>query len=235
MLEVGELSVRFDGVEALRSVSMTVPEGGRVAVIGPNGAGKSSLMNLLAGVGGKSSGRAEFNGRNLIGQTPEKIVSMGIALVPEGRRIFGPLSVEENLLVSLPKADSSRRSERLEWAFELFPDVARHRHDPARELSGGEQQQLAIARALLTNPSLLMLDEPSFGLAPKVVEMVMDALGRIHGEGTSILLVEQNIGEALEFADHVYVLSNGRVQAEGSASDLRQQRDMISNLYFGGV
>jgi branched-chain amino acid transport system ATP-binding protein len=206
-----------------------------VALIGANGAGKSTLLSTIAGVLRPHQGRIEFCGESLVGLVPERIVRRGLAMVPENREIFPALTVEENLRLGayIPK-DRDEFQADLEHMFALFPILQERFAQRAGTLSGGEQQQLAIARALMSHPDLLMLDEPSLGLAPKIVEQVFELIQHLHEDGMTILLVEQNVSLTLEIADRAYVLNMGAVQAAGTPAELRENVDLAS-VYLGGV
>lgn len=234
MLEVRDLAVHYGAVRALRRVSLSVHEGEIVAVIGPNGAGKSTLLWTVAGVVAPASGDVVFDGETVLGNRPETIAGRGLALVPEGRHIFRTLTVRENL--DLARVVARRRGfdvgEGLADVFERFPVLQRRLSSPAGQLSGGEAQQLAIARALLMRPSLLLLDEPSFGLAPLVVEGVFRELERLRADGMTILLVEQNASQAVALADRTYVLNTGEIEREGTREEVMGQTDFMT-AYFG--
>jgi branched-chain amino acid transport system ATP-binding protein len=206
-----------------------------VALVGANGAGKSTLLSTIAGVLRPHQGRIEFRGESLVGLVPERIVRRGLAMVPENREIFPALTVEENLrLGAYIRKDRDEFQADLEHMFALFPILQERFAQRAGTLSGGEQQQLAIARALMSHPDLLMLDEPSLGLAPKIVEQVFELIQHLHEDGMTILLVEQNVSLSLEIADRAYVLNMGAVQAAGTPAELRENVDLAS-VYLGGV
>jgi branched-chain amino acid transport system ATP-binding protein len=212
-LSVENLSVRYGAVEAVRGLSLEVRPGEIVGLIGPNGAGKSSTLHAIMGTAPVTGGDVQLAGRSVVGRRPEEVARSGIALVPEGRRIFGELTVEENLRLGF----AARRSRSdvagtLGRAFELFPILREFRARTAGALSGGQQQQLAIARALVAEPDVLLLDEPSLGLAPKVVDVVFDALGRIREAGLAVLLVEQRAQRTVALAERSYVLANGELR-----------------------
>jgi branched-chain amino acid transport system ATP-binding protein len=233
LLRVDDVSVSYGSVRALRGVTLDVAEGRMVAVIGPNGAGKSTLLWTICGVLTPASGDVKFRGSTIAGLAPETIARKGVAIVPEGRHIFATLTVDENL--GLARAAGRRRgagSELHERTLERFPVLRERLHSPAGQLSGGESQQLAIARALLMKPEILLLDEPSFGLAPLLVEAVFDALAALREDGITVLVVEQNATVALEAADDAYVLTAGEVTAAAKASQLLAQADFAS-AYFG--
>ena len=237
-LEVEDLTVDYGAVRALADLEITVGEGELVAVIGPNGAGKSSLMNTVAGLVRPTQGRLRYRGQDIRALRTDQRVAAGIALVPEGRRVFPALTTEENLRTGLAgrtRREGGRGSERdapVEAVVEKFPALRERWRTAAGKLSGGEQQQLAIARALLSNPTLLLLDEPSLGLAPMVVETVYGILAQLNDDGLSILLVEQNAGEAMAVADRVYVLRRGQVELEGPTGDILAD-PAFERAYFG--
>jgi len=233
LLEVEDLEIRYGRVPAVRDISFSVGDGEIVCFVGPNGAGKSTIMLAVAGVLQPSKGTIRFDTRPLAGSPIETIVANGIALVPEGRRIFGRMTVRENLAVASGlRGGLGRAGRSLDRVLELFPILRERYQRPAGFLSGGEQQQLAIARALLTQPRLLVVDEPSLGLAPKYVESVFETFSRVRSEGVTLLIVEQSVRRALKFADRVYFLRSGRIVLEGSAANLAQRPD-LEHIYFG--
>jgi branched-chain amino acid transport system ATP-binding protein len=207
-LELDGLEVRYGAVHAVRSVSLTVNRGEIVGLIGPNGAGKSSTLHAVMGAVPVAGGDVRLDGRTIVGRRPEDVARAGVALVPEGRRIFAELTVEENLRLGRAGA----RNGNLTAAYELFPAVHEARKRHAGALSGGQQQQLAIARALVADPQVLLLDEPSLGLAPQVVDVVFEALQEIRSRGLAILLVEQRAQRTVALADRSHVLANGRLR-----------------------
>ncbi|WP_349904836.1 ABC transporter ATP-binding protein [Parafrigoribacterium humi] len=229
LLEVDELNVHHGQLLALRDFSITVEEGQTVAVIGANGAGKSTLLGSLAGLNRATSGSVTFEGRDITRLPAHKHVAAGITLVPEGRRLFKSLTVEENLRTGTYRARSGPWS--VERVMELFDWMPSRRDQNASQLSGGEQQAVAIGRALVGNPKLLLIDELSLGLAPIVVQKIYRVLPRIIEEGTSVLIVEQDVSQALRIADHVQCLLEGRTVLEGRPSDFTMQQ--IENAYFG--
>jgi branched-chain amino acid transport system ATP-binding protein len=229
LLEVDELNVHHGQLLALRDFSITVEEGQTVAVIGANGAGKSTLLGSLAGLNRATSGSVTFEGRDITRLPAHKHVAAGITLVPEGRRLFKSLTVEENLRTGAYRARSGPWS--VERVMELFDWMPSRRDQNASQLSGGEQQAVAIGRALVGNPKLLLIDELSLGLAPIVVQKIYRVLPRIIEEGTSVLIVEQDVSQALRIADHVQCLLEGRTVLEGRPSDFTMQQ--IENAYFG--
>lgn len=235
MLRLEDVHARYGAIAALRGVSVDVQPGELVALIGANGAGKSTLLSAVAGIVRPHQGRIEFNNESLIGLVPERIVRRGLAMVPEDRQIFPALTAEENLRLGAYIRNNREEYEAdLERMFGLFPILKERFAQPAGTMSGGEQQQLAIARALMSHPQLLMLDEPSLGLAPKIVEQVFALIQELHNEGMTILLVEQNVSMTLGIADRAYVLNMGAVRAEGTPTELRQNVDLAS-VYLGGV
>jgi branched-chain amino acid transport system ATP-binding protein len=233
LLEIDELEVRYGAVPALRGVSLTVAEGEIVGLIGPNGAGKSTTLAAVMGLVGPRRGEIRFDGRSLVGMPTERIARGGLGLVPEGRRIFDDLTVAENLRLGLVGRSSRDGAEHeLERVGELFPVVRDFARRPAGVLSGGQQQQLAIARALVSNPRLLLLDEPSLGLAPSVVENVWRTLAAIRQQGVTILLVEQRAQLTVGFADRTYVLSNGEIKMQ-LTPEAASDTDRLIAAYMG--
>ena len=232
-LEVQELEVRYGAVPALRGATLTVDAGEIVGLVGPNGAGKSTLLHAVMGALPISAGNVRFEGRSLAGVPTEQIVRQGLALVPEGRHIFPDLTVDENLRLGLVGRGSTNGiASDLEWVGTLFPVVNEFRQRQAGLLSGGQQQQLAIARALVSKPRLLLLDEPSLGLAPSVVETVWNTLSQIRSTGVTILLVEQRAQITVGFADRTYVLGDGRVKMQLTPQDADDTERMVE-AYFG--
>ena len=235
MLSVSDLRVDYGSINALDSVSLDVAEGEAVGVIGPNGAGKSTLLAAITGMVKPSSGSIAFAGSSTLGANPEKLVEDGVSLVPEGRRIFGPLSVRENLQLGATVArrnGGARKAPTVDDIMDRFPALKPLYNRQAGSLSGGEQQMLAIARALMSGPRLLLLDEPSLGLAPKIVENVFELLVDLHAEGTTILLVEQNALKTVRFADRTYVLRTGNVVTTGTRDELLARSDFAEE-YLG--
>ena len=231
-LAVEGLEVRYGGVRAVRGLSLTVASGEIVGLIGPNGAGKSSTLHAIMGAAPVAAGDVRLSGVSLVGRRPEDVARSGIALVPEGRRIFGELSVEENLRLGF----AGRRSQdgavdALVRAYELFPVVHEFRHRAAGALSGGQQQQLAIARALVAEPDVLLLDEPSLGLAPRIVDVVFDALVAIREAGLAVLLVEQRAQRTVALADRCHVLSNGELRLTLGKEDAADTEKLVA-AYF---
>ena len=232
MLSVKDLVVRYGPVEAVRGIDIAVREGEIVALLGANGAGKSSTLASIAGLVKPASGTITFGGRPVSGLPPEALSRLGIGLVPEGRRIFASLTVAENLwLGGASHASPADRKQRQREMEERFPILRERTAQKAGLLSGGEQQMLAIARALMSRPRLLLLDEPSLGLAPQMVERVFDLLADLRKEGHTILLVEQNVPMSLAIADHGFVLANGRIAMAGTGRELASN-DKISEAYL---
>jgi branched-chain amino acid transport system ATP-binding protein len=232
-LEVEGLEVRYGAVPALRGATLTVAAGEIVGLVGPNGAGKSTLLHAVMGALPIAGGSVRFEGRSLTGVPTEQIVRQGVALVPEGRHIFSDLTVDENLRLGLVgRGSTDGIASDLEWVGTLFPVVHDFRDRQAGLLSGGQQQQLAIARALVSKPRLLLLDEPSLGLAPTVVETVWNTLGEIRSTGVTILLVEQRAQITVGFADRTYVLGDGRVKMQLTPQDA-EDTDRMVEAYFG--
>jgi branched-chain amino acid transport system ATP-binding protein len=233
MLEVRDLHVAYGAAPALWGVSLEVRAGELLCVVGPNGAGKTTLINTIAGILRARSGRIALEGQDITALPPHRFCAAGIAIVPEGRRLFTGMSVLENLeLGSYLPASKARRSESLEAVTTLFPVLKDRLHSIAGELSGGQQQMLAIGRALMARPRLLLLDEPSLGLSPLIVHEMFTAIRRINAEGMSVLLVEQNVIMAMEVSTRAYVLEEGRVVAEGTPADLLA-RPEIQRAYLG--
>jgi branched-chain amino acid transport system ATP-binding protein len=230
MLELDGLRVAYRGIEVVHGVDLGVEEGEVVGVVGPNGAGKSSILRAICGLVRPSAGAAAFEGRSLSGLAPERIARLGLALVPEGRQIFKTLTVAENLRLAAPRAGIAAKE--VEGMLERFPVLAERAGQRADRLSGGEQQQLALARALLRRPRLLLLDEPSLGLAPKMIDVVYELLDELRAEGVTMLLVEQNATRTIEFCDRCLVLNTGQVRARGSREELRRDPGLL-HAYMG--
>jgi branched-chain amino acid transport system ATP-binding protein len=233
LLSVENLSVSYGAIQALRGVSLRVEAGEVVTLIGGNGAGKSTTLRTISGLLQPKSGTIHFDGQPIHGRAPHRLVQMGLVQVPEGRGIFANLTVEENLQMgAFARTDHAEIRRDRERALDLLPRIRERLRQTAGTLSGGEQQMLAIARALLARPKLLMLDEPSLGLAPQVVQAVFGVLRQIAEEGTTILLVEQNAKMALQLANRAYVLEVGEIQMEGAASELAAS-DEVRKAYLG--
>ncbi len=234
LLEVKNLEVYYGVICALKGISFEVNEGKIVSLIGANGAGKTTMMQSVVGTIPKRSGTVLFDGQDITKTPCHKIVHLGMTQVPEGRRIFQELSVYENLMMgAYTTRDQHRFKADLESIYSRFPRLAERRNQIAGTLSGGEQQMLAMSRALMSHPKLLMLDEPSMGLAPILVDQIFEIIKELHAEGTTILLVEQNASKALEIADRAYVLENGAITLSGTGTELGQS-DEVRKAYLGG-
>ncbi|HWN21405.1 MAG TPA: ABC transporter ATP-binding protein [Gaiellaceae bacterium] len=227
LLELDALDVRYGRVPAVRGLTLEVAAGEIVGLIGPNGAGKSTTLHAITGLAPPAGGDVRLAGRSLRGRRPETIARSGIALVPEGRRIFGDFTVEENLRLGQAARRANGGAAALEGVYELFPMLAEMRHRQAGTLSGGQQQQLAIGRALVAGPDVLLLDEPSLGLAPAIVDLVFDALAAIRERGVTVLLVEQRAQRTVAFADRTYVLGNGELRMTLTPADADDTHRMI--------
>ena len=233
MLAVENLHVFYGGIHALKGISLNVPEGKIVTLIGANGAGKSTTLRTICGLVAPKEGRILFQGGDIAGMKAPERVRLGIALVPEGRRVFTNLTVFENLVMgAYLRTDESGITEDLEKVYALFPVLEERRSQKALTLSGGEQQMLAVGRALMSRPKLLLMDEPSLGLAPMLVSSLYKTVGQIHGEGLTIMLVEQNARAALQLADYGYVLEVGNIVLEGPAADLAED-EAVKKAYIG--
>lgn len=233
MLTLEGVSAGYGPLDVLTDISLHVDEGEVVAVLGANGAGKSTLLNTIVGTVAAWGGTIEFAGRSIRGRSTEDIVRSGLTLVPEGRSIFGRLTVAENLRMGAYGRRAGEAEADLGRLLERFPVLADRRHQPGGTLSGGEQQQLAIARALMSRPSLMLLDEPSLGLAPVMVDVVLDLIGELRRrDGLTVVLVEQNISNALEVADWVCVMASGRIVSTGRAGEVAAHE--LEASYFGG-
>ncbi len=234
ILHVDDLNVYYGSIHAVKGISFDVEEGEIVTLIGANGAGKSTTLNTVAGLLKPREGKVEFEGESLLGIPPHTIVSKGMALCPEGRRVFLQMSVRENLeMGAFTRRDSTEIADSLEMVFDRFPRLKEREGQSAGTLSGGEQQMLAMGRALMSKPRLLMLDEPSMGLAPILVQEIFNIIKSLHETGTTVLLVEQNARMALSVADRAYVLETGRVSMSGNAADLAND-DRVKQAYLGG-
>ncbi len=233
LLEVNNINVYYGAIHAIKDVSFAVGEGEVVTLIGANGAGKTTTLNTVSGLLRSKTGSVTFDGKPLGHVLPDNIVKLGIAHVPEGRRIFQEMSVQENLEMGAFTRSKGEIAPGLEKVYELFPRLAERRRQVAGTLSGGEQQMLAIGRGLMSSPKLIMLDEPSMGLAPILVEQVFDIIRQLHKAGTTILLVEQNAQMALAVADRAYVLETGRVTLTGTGKELAES-EQVQKAYLGG-
>lgn len=236
MLEIHGISAHYGGVRALDDVSFKLDEKEILALIGGNGAGKTTLLNLISGMIRPSRGNIIFKGKSILSLSPEKIVELGIIQVPEGRHVFGPLTVKENLELGAYRRRGRQNKKKIlddfEYILALFPVLEKRLKQRAETLSGGEQQMLAIGRALMGRPGLLLLDEPSLGLAPLVVQEIISIIEKLRNEGTTILLVEQNARAALKISDRAYVLETGKVRIQGKASEL-MENEAVKKAYLG--
>ncbi|MGB3877149.1 MAG: ABC transporter ATP-binding protein [Shinella zoogloeoides] len=232
MLKIDNLSVRYGPIEAVKGVSFEVRKGEIVSLLGPNGAGKTSTLNAIMGLIPKAAGQVTLAGEALEKQSTEQIVKRGMTLSPEGRRVFAKLTVEKNLLLGAMTKKSWRQTDVLDGLYEQFPILAERRAQLAGTLSGGEQQMLAIARALMSSPSVLLLDEPSLGIAPKIVQENFELICKLRDGGLTILLVEQNVYQSLSIADRACVLENGRIVAEGTSREMLDS-ELIRHSYLG--
>jgi branched-chain amino acid transport system ATP-binding protein len=233
MLRIEDLHVAYGPIEVLKGVSIEVAQGAIVAMIGANGAGKTTTLNAICGLNAPTGGTITFEGENITGLPPHRVIRKGIVQVPEGRKVFRNLTVDECLLMgSLSRRDRAAANRDIEQMYQLFPRLDERRGQLAGTLSGGEQQMLAFARALAAKPRLLLLDEPSMGLAPRLVQDVVDQILRVRTEGVTVLLVEQNAEMALAISDSGYVLETGRVALSGSGQSLLAN-DQVRNVYLG--
>ena len=233
MLKVDDLQVYYGSIHAVKGLSFEVNEGEIVTLIGANGAGKSTTLNTVAGLLKPRAGSIEFEGESLVGVPAHKMVPKGIALCPEGRRVFTEMSVKENLEMGAFTRNDAEAKESRKMVYDRFPRLRERKGQSAGTLSGGEQQMLAMGRALMSKPKLLMLDEPSMGLAPILVQEIFDIIRALHEQGTTILLVEQNAQMALSVADRAYVLETGRVSMSGNANELLHDK-RVQQAYLGG-
>jgi len=232
ILEIENLHVYYGSIHAVKGINIRVPEGKIVTLIGANGAGKTTTLSAIAGLVKAKRGKITFQGEDITNKPAHQIVSNGIALVPEGRRIFPNLTVYENLMMGAFNRKDDEIEKDLEWVFELFPRLKERLSQKGGTLSGGEQQMLAISRALMSRPKLLMMDEPSLGLAPLLVREVFDVIKVINSQGTSILLVEQNAYAALEVSNYGYVIETGNIRLEGPSKELMQNEE-VRKAYLG--
>jgi len=234
MLEVADLVSGYGPVKVLHGLSISVDQGTTVAVLGPNGAGKSTLLKTIIGLIPSQTGQIKFEGHPIEKMPPEAVLEKGIALVPEGRRVFARLTVLENLRMgAYREREANVIQQSLDYVYHLFPRLDERSRQLAGTLSGGEQQQLAIARALMSRPKMLLLDEPSLGLAPVIVDVVIDLIKNLKTEGLTIVLVEQNIHQALAISDRAYVMANGSIRLEGDAAELRATGLDLERAYLG--
>lgn len=233
ILEIEDLKVRYSGLPVLQGVSLHVDAGETVSVLGANGAGKSTLLRAVMGAQPAFEGRIRFEGHEIQQLRTADIVRLGIVYVPEEKMLFNPITVEENLLIgAYVLHDEARIRTNLDFVYQLFPRLKERRQQAASTLSGGEQQMVAIGRGLMSNPKILMLDEPSLGLAPVLVDEVLDTVRRLKEDGMTILLVEQNVREALDLADRGYILQTGRIVGEGTGAELMAS-DQVKSAFLG--
>ena len=233
MLKIENLHVAYGGIQALRGISLEVPDGKIVTLIGANGAGKSTTLRTITGLVKAGSGSIQWNGQELLGKSIDKIVSSGIAMSPEGRRVFPDLTVLENLKIgAYLRKDKAEIAKDIQWVYSLFPRLEERSWQLAGTLSGGEQQMLAVGRALMSRPKLLLLDEPSLGLAPLVVQDIFTIIREINRQGVTVLLIEQNANMALKIADLAYVLETGRITLSGSGAELLAN-EKVKEAYLG--
>lgn len=233
MLEIQDLHVYYGGIHALKGINFHVPQGKIVTLIGANGAGKSTTLRTIVGLVRAQGGKVSFQGKDITNQRTSAIVSSGITLVPEGRRVFPDLTVYENLCMgAYSRRNKKEIQEDMDWVYTLFPRLQERRTQLAGTLSGGEQQMLAIGRALMSRPQLMMMDEPSLGLAPFLVRDVFEIIREIHSQGVTILLIEQNARAALQLADYGYVLETGSIVLHGTGSQLASN-DQVRKSYLG--
>ena len=232
MLKIKDLNINYGGINAVHDVSFEVEEGSIITLVGANGAGKSSILRSIAGVVTPKSGTIEFCGEDITGKSAEQVVKKGITLVPEGRRIFPDLTVLENIRIGAYLRKDNLEDD-INWVYDLFPRLKERSWQMAGTLSGGEQQMLAMSRALMSSPKLLLLDEPSMGLSPLYVNIIFDMIKKVNEKGTTVLLVEQNAKKALSIANRAYVLEIGRMTKCGTGAELLNDED-IKKAYLGG-
>lgn len=234
LLSVSSLSVAYGPVDAVRAIDLEVFEGEIVTLLGANGAGKSSTLNALVGLVPVASGSIHLEGKDITNRAPESLAASGLTLSPEGRRVFGALTVAENLQMgAFSIADKGAVSAAWDRVYELFPILKERRHQFAGTLSGGQQQMLAVGRALMSDPKLLLLDEPSLGLAPIIIEQIFELIGQLRDQGVTLVVVEQNVAMALDVADRGYVMAGGQIVASGAAQELEQTSN-LQDAYLGG-
>lgn len=231
ILSVKDLQVNYGGIEAVKGISFDVPAGQIVTLIGANGAGKSTTLKSVVGLVKPKSGSIQFIGEELVGKETTSIVSKGITLVPEGRRVFADMTVLENIKIGAYLRKDDIKSD-VDWVFDLFPRLKEREWQLAGTLSGGEQQMLAVARALMSRPKVIMMDEPSLGLAPLIVKGIFDIIKEINKQGVTVLLIEQNANMALKIADYAYVLETGRITLSGTGAELLSNDD-VKKAYLG--
>lgn len=234
MLEITNVNVFYGAIHALKNISLNIKEGEVVTLIGANGAGKSTTLKAISGIEKPKTGKITFNGKEINNMQAANIVKLGISHVPEGRRIFSSMSVMENLeMGAYSRTDKLKIKQDFQKVFSLFPRLLERKDQLAGTLSGGEQQMLAIGRALMSKPKLLLLDEPSMGLAPIIVKEIFSIINEINKEGTTVLLVEQNAAMALQAAHRAYIIRNGEIEIEGNAKELLMD-EKVKNAYLGG-
>ena len=231
ILEIRDLVVSYGGIEAVKGISMDVPEGQIITLIGANGAGKSTTLKSISGIVRPKNASIKFNGEEIFGKTPNYIVSKGITLVPEGRRVFDNLTVAENLRIGAYLRKDNLKAD-MDYVYGLFPRLKEREWQMAGTLSGGEQQMLAVGRALMSRPKLIMMDEPSLGLAPLIVKSIFEIIKTINNEGITVLLIEQNANMALKVADKGYVMETGEIKMEGTGTELLANEE-IKEAYLG--
>ncbi|MEG0751169.1 MAG: ABC transporter ATP-binding protein [Oscillospiraceae bacterium] len=233
MLKVTNLTTHYDKIRILDEVSLEVGDGEIVTLVGPNGAGKSTMLKAISGLLHPTAGSITYNGHELVGKSAEKIAALGIAHVPEGRHVFPSLRIDENLMMgAFLIKDKKKIAESMQLVYEMLPKLYERRRQLAGSLSGGEQQMLALGRAMMANPTMMLLDEPSMGLAPVIVDQVFNIIEMINKRGTSILLIEQNANIAFEYAKHAYVIETGAIKLSGLAADLAKD-DNVRKAYLG--
>ena len=233
MLQIKNLSVSYGAIEAVKNISLTVNDGEIVSLIGANGAGKTTTLHTITGLTPAVSGEVLFNGVDLLKTPNNKIVTLGMAHIPEGRHVFTRMSVQENLeMVAFSLKDRSHMADDLAMVFDMFPRLKERRNQKAGTLSGGEQQMLAMGRALMSHPNTILMDEPSMGLSPKLVKEIFAIIRKLHDQGITVLLVEQNANMALSIADRAYVLETGRITMEGDAKEL-MDNEQVRKAYLG--
>ena len=233
MLKIENLQVHYGGIQALRGISLEVPDGRIVTLIGANGAGKSTTLRTITGLVKASGGSVQWDGQELLGKSIDKIISTGIAMSPEGRRVFPDMTVLENLKIgAYLRRDKAEIEKDIQWVYSLFPRLEERSWQLAGTLSGGKQQMLAVGRALMSRPKLMMLDEPSLGLAPLVVQDIFSIIREINRQGVTVLLVEQNARKALKIADHACVIQQGRIVRYGTGAEILQEENFLSS-YLG--
>ena len=230
-LKIEDLKINYGGIEAVKGISLDVPEGKIITLIGANGAGKSSTLRAISGLVRPKSGKIVFNGEDITSKDPTNIVTKGITLVPEGRKIFPDLTVKENLKIGAYLRNNDISGD-LKWVYELFPRLKEREWQAGGTLSGGEQQMLAVGRALMSRPKLIMMDEPSLGLAPIVVQDIFKIIKTVNEQGITVLLIEQNANMALQTADYAYVLETGRITKSGTGAELLAD-ESIKEAYLG--